>query len=148
MPFGYPRHSSLPTRRPESPSGLHRTKSDVRVGFALPEPNTSANFKGPRFCTTSIVVGLHKRSVAGVALNFTKTYNASSFSPLSSPKTALLVGSIGQGRPIESCGARTASRDDPLDRSPDATKWNPGLFKAGENSRITFHSIRATACYT
>ena len=35
-------------------------------------------------------------------------------SPLSSPKTASLVGSIGQGRPIESCGARMATQDDPL----------------------------------
>jgi hypothetical protein len=35
-------------------------------------------------------------------------------SPLSAPKTALLVGSIGQGRPIESRRARMASRDDPL----------------------------------
>jgi hypothetical protein len=46
LPFGFPRHSTLPTGRPESPSGLHWTKSDIHVGFTLPKPNTSANFKG------------------------------------------------------------------------------------------------------
>jgi hypothetical protein len=39
-----------------------------------------------------------------------------------------------------------AIQDDPLDRSPDATKWNPGLLKAVKNSRITLRFIRATAC--
>jgi len=37
-----------------------------------------------------------------------------------------------------------ASQDDPLDRSPDATKWNPGLFNAAGNSRITLRFIQAT----
>jgi hypothetical protein len=34
--------------------------------------------------------------------------------PVSSPKTASLVGAIGQGGPIEARRARMASRDDPL----------------------------------
>jgi hypothetical protein len=46
LPFGFPRHSSLPTGRPESPSGLHWTKSGVLAGFTLPKPNTSASLKG------------------------------------------------------------------------------------------------------
>ena len=46
LPFGFPRHSPLPTGRPDSPSGLDMTKSDVPVGFSLPKPNTSANFTG------------------------------------------------------------------------------------------------------
>ena len=83
LPCGFPRHSPLPTRRPDSPSGLNRTKSDVHVGFALAKPNGSASF-------------VERRSL-----------------PLSSPKTASLVGSIDHGRSIESCRARTASQDDP-----------------------------------
>ncbi len=77
LPFGSPRHSSLPTGRPDSPSGLDRTKFDVPVEFSLPKPNASANFTGK--LSTSL--------------------------PLSSPKPASLVGSIDQGRAIESCRA-------------------------------------------
>ena len=84
LPFGVPQHSPLPTGRPDSPSGLDMTKSDLRVGFSLPKANASANFMG-RNC-----------------------------SPSSSPKKASLVGSIDQGRSIESCRARMASQDDPL----------------------------------
>ena len=84
LPCGSPRHSPLPTGRPDSPSRLNRTKSDIPVGFSLPKPNGSANFVG--------------------RVPF----------PLSSPKTASLIGSIDQGRSIESCRARTASQDDPL----------------------------------
>jgi hypothetical protein len=84
LPCGFPRHSALPTGRPDSPSGLNRTKFDVPVEFSLPKPNGSANFVGR------------------VPL------------PLSSPKTASLVGSIDHGRSIESCRARMASQDDPL----------------------------------
>jgi hypothetical protein len=29
LPFGFPHHSPLPTGRPDSPSGLNRTKSGV-----------------------------------------------------------------------------------------------------------------------
>ncbi len=76
LPFGSPPHSPLPTGRPDSPSGLDMTKSDIPVGFSLTKANTSANFMG------------RDRS------------------PLSSPKTASLVGSIDQGRSIESCRAR------------------------------------------
>jgi len=39
-----------------------------------------------------------------------------------------------------------ASQDDPLDRSPDATKWNPGFFNAAGHSRITLRFIQATVC--
>ena len=124
MPFGSPHHSTLPTGRLDSPSGLDKAKSDVPVGFSLPKPNTSANFTGKLFL------------------------------PLSSPKpvlsqpkwTASLVGSIDQGRSIESCRARMASQDDPLERSPDVTKWNPGMLMGAEESRITLRFIRATAC--
>jgi hypothetical protein len=84
LPFGFPQHSPLPTGRLDSPSGLDKPKSDVRVGFSLPKANASANFVG-RDC-----------------------------SPSSSPKTASLVGSIDQGRSIESCRARMASQDGPL----------------------------------
>jgi len=84
LPFGSPHHSPLPTGRPDSPSGLDMTKSDVHVGFALPKPNGSANFVG--------------RAPL----------------PSSSPKTASLIGSIDHGRSIESCRARMASQDDPL----------------------------------
>ena len=72
---GFPHHSTLPTGRPDSPSRLDRAKFDVPVEFSLPKLNTSANFTG-----TLIL-------------------------PLSSPKTASLVGSIDQGRSIESCRA-------------------------------------------
>jgi len=75
LPYGTPHHSPLPTGHPDSPSGLDRTKSDVPVGFSLPKSNGSANFTGR--CHL----------------------------PLSSPKTASLVGSIDQGRSIESCRA-------------------------------------------
>jgi hypothetical protein len=92
--------------------------------------------------TTVIALDIDPKTDLFVLRCFRKRHGA----PLSSPKTASLVGPVGQGWPIESCGARTATQDDPLDRSPDATKWNPGLFKAAENSRITFHAIRATAC--
>ena len=91
LPFGSPRHSTLPTGRPESPSGLHWTKSDVHVRFTLAKPNTSASLKGAP-CRQLLQTN----------------------PPLSSPKTASLVGSIGHGRPIESCGARMATQDDPL----------------------------------
>jgi len=37
-----------------------------------------------------------------------------------------------------------ASQDDPLDCSPDVTKWNPGVLKAAEKSRITLRFIQAT----
>ena len=46
LPFGFPQHSPLPTGRPDSPSRLDMTKSDIPVGFSLPKPNTSANFMG------------------------------------------------------------------------------------------------------
>jgi len=46
LPYGSPHHSPLPTGRPDSPSGLDRTKSDVPVGFSLPKSNGSANFTG------------------------------------------------------------------------------------------------------
>jgi len=51
LPFGFPRHSPLPTGRPDSPSGLDRTKFDIPVDhlfhfLALPKLNTSANFTG------------------------------------------------------------------------------------------------------
>jgi hypothetical protein len=72
LPFGFPHHSPLPTGRPDSPSGLDRTKFDVRVEFSLPKPNGSANFTG--------------------RMSF----------PSSSPKPASLIGSIDQGRSIES----------------------------------------------
>jgi hypothetical protein len=75
LPFGSPRHSPLPTGRPDSPSGLDRTKFDVPVEFSLPKPKASANFTGRELL------------------------------PSSSPKTASLVGSIDQGRSIESCRA-------------------------------------------
>jgi len=84
LPCGSPHHSPLPTGRPDSPSRLDMTKSDVPVGFSLPKPNGSANFVGRMFL------------------------------PSSSPKTASLVGSIDHGRSIESCRAWTASQDDPL----------------------------------
>jgi len=48
LPCGSPHHSPLPTGRPDSPSGLDMTKSDVRVGFSLPKANTSANFMGAK----------------------------------------------------------------------------------------------------
>jgi len=113
-PCGSPHHSPLPTGRPDSPSRLDMTKSDVPVGFALPKSSGSASFVGR------------------IPL------------PSSSPKTASLIGSIDHGRSIESCRARTASQDDPLDRSPDVTKCNPGLFNAAGNSRITLRFIQAT----
>jgi hypothetical protein len=46
LPYGSPRHSPLPTGRPDSPSGLDRTKFDVPVEFSLPKANASANFTG------------------------------------------------------------------------------------------------------
>ena len=46
LPFGVPRHSSLPTGRLDSPSGLDKAKSGVHARFALPKPNTSASLKG------------------------------------------------------------------------------------------------------
>ena len=46
LPYGFPQHSPLPTGRPDSPSGLDMTKSDVPVVFSLPKPNASANFMG------------------------------------------------------------------------------------------------------
>ena len=46
LPYGFPHHSPLPTGRPDSPSGLNRTKFDVPVEFSLPKPNGSANFTG------------------------------------------------------------------------------------------------------
>ena len=75
LPFGSPRPSALPTGRPDSPSGLDRTKFDVPVEFSLPKPKASANFTGRELL------------------------------PSSSPKTASLVGSICHGRQIESCRA-------------------------------------------
>jgi hypothetical protein len=80
LPFGFPRHSPLPMGRPDSSSGLDRTKSDVLpaiffIFLALPKPNASANFTG-------------RLSL-----------------PSSSPKTASLIGSIDHGRSIESCRA-------------------------------------------
>ena len=36
--------------------------------------------------------------------------------------------------------------DGPLDCSPDVTKWNPGVLKAAEESRITLRFIQATGC--
>jgi len=72
LPFGFPHHPPLPTGHPDSPSRLDMTKSDVPVGFSLPKPNGSANFTG--------------RATL----------------PSSSPKTASLIGSIDQGRSIES----------------------------------------------
>ncbi len=45
-PAGFPHHSTLPTGRPDSPSGLDRTKSDIPVGFSLTKSNASANFTG------------------------------------------------------------------------------------------------------
>ena len=105
LPYGFPRHSTLPTGRPESPSGLHRTKSDVPVRFALPKPNTSANFKGNLYTNQT-----NRHSRESVNDDQVGLY----IPPLSSPKTASLVGSIGHGRPIESCRARMASQDDPL----------------------------------
>ena len=52
--------------------------------------------------------------------------------PLSSPKTASLVGSIGHGRPIESCGARMATQDDPL-----AAKMAEGTRSASARGRVS-----------
>jgi len=50
LPYGSPHHSPLPTGRPDSPSGLDRTKFDVHIEFSLPKPNGSANFTGrPHF---------------------------------------------------------------------------------------------------
>ena len=63
--------------------------------------------------------------------------------PLSSPKTASLVGSIDHGRSIESC--RAWMRVKTARCSLDVTKWNPGLFKATGNSRITLRFIQATS---
>ena len=54
-------------------------------------------------------------------------------SPLSSPKTALLVGSIDQGRSIESRRARMASRDDPL-----AVKMAEGMRTTSAWGRRSF----------
>ena len=83
LPFGSPHHSTLPTGRPDSPSGLDRTKFDVPVEFSLPKPNASANFTGIKFLPSS-----------------------SPKPVLSQPKwTASLIGSIDQGRSIESCRA-------------------------------------------
>ena len=53
--------------------------------------------------------------------------------PLSSPKTASLVGSIGQGWPIESGGARTATPDDPL-----AAKMAEGTRSASAGGVVSF----------
>ncbi len=75
LPFGFPHHSTLPTGRLDSPSGLDKAKSDIPVGFSLPKLNGSANFTGRMFL------------------------------PSSSPMTASLIGSIDQGRSIESCRA-------------------------------------------
>jgi len=47
-PLGFPQHSTLPTGRLDSPSGLDKAKSDVRVGFSLPKANASANFVGEK----------------------------------------------------------------------------------------------------
>ena len=105
LPCGFPLHSPLPTGRPDSPSRLDMTKSDVPVGFALPKPNGSANFVGR------------------VPL------------PSSSPKTASLVGSIDQGRSIESCRARMASQDDPL-----AVKMAEGMRST--SARDAFFGLR------
>jgi hypothetical protein len=67
--------------------------------------------------------------------------------PLSSPKTASLVGSIDQGRSIESCRARTASQDDPLAgkmaegmRSTSARDaFSFGYFSLGMQRKVTRH---------
>ena len=75
LPYRSPHHSTLPTGHLDSPSGLDKAKFDVHVEFSLPKPNGSANFTGR--CLL----------------------------PSSSPKTALLVGAIDQGRSIESCRA-------------------------------------------
>ena len=61
LPFGSPRPSALPTGRPDSPSGLDRTKFDVPVEFSLPKPKASANFTG----TLSIPVKLAEDSFTG-----------------------------------------------------------------------------------
>jgi hypothetical protein len=56
LPFGFPHHSTLPTGRHDSPSGLDKAKYDVHVGhlfyfLALPKLNGSANFTGRRSIT-------------------------------------------------------------------------------------------------
>ena len=71
LPFGSPRHSPLPTGRPDSPSGLDMTKFDVPVDqknifLALPKPNASANFTGREVLLPSIIVAWMKRSVIRV----------------------------------------------------------------------------------
>ena len=53
LPYGFPHHSPLPAGRPDSRSGLNRTKSDFPVVFALPKTNGSANFKGTRDVLTN-----------------------------------------------------------------------------------------------
>ena len=110
LPFGSPHHSTLPTGRLDSPSGLDKAKSDVPVGFALPKPNTSADFKG------------------------------TDGPPLSSPKTALLVGSIDQGWSIESRRARMASRDDPL-----AARMAEGMRSTSAGGRVSLVTFFARA---
>ena len=74
------------------------------------------------FCKSRIVsnndelldyVALHPATVL-LKLNASANFMGRNCSPLSSPKTASLVGSIDHGRSIESCRAWTASQDDPL----------------------------------
>ena len=113
LPFGSPHHSPLPTGRLDSPSGLDKAKSDVMSDF--PYQSRMAR----------------------------QTSRGNCFLPLSSPKTASLVGSIDHGRSIESC--RAWMRVKTTRCSLDVTKWNPGLFKATGNSRITLRFIQATS---
>ena len=121
-PCGSPHHSPLPTGRPDSPSRLDMTKSDVPVGFALPKSNGSASFVGR------------------IPL------------PSSSPKTASLIGSIDHGRSIESCRAWMASQDDPLAvkmaegmRSTSARDaFSFGYFSLGMQRKVTRSSRSET----
>ena len=102
------------TRRPGS-TGLDSTSVSAIffIFLALPKPNASANFTGRIYLPSS-----------------------SPKPVLSQPKrTASLVGSIDQGRSIESCRARMASQDDPL-----AVKLAEGMRST--SARDAFFGLR------
>ena len=136
-PSGCPHHSTLPTGRLDSPSRLDRTKFDVHVEFSLPKPNASANFKG----RISILVKQRSPDEAKRNPGMLPTTNNPDFTSLHPGYRVDLPGTVNRV-----LSSMDASQDDPLDRSLDATKWNPGLYNAARNSRITLRFIQATEC--
>jgi hypothetical protein len=112
------------TRRPGS-TGLNPTSMSAKIIFSWPYqsrmPRQASRGEG---LLPSIIVARMKRSVIRVVSRWKH--------PRITHCSIRATGSIDQGRSIESCRARMASQDDPLERSPDVTKWNPGMLMGTE----------------